>query len=173
MKIAVFGKPGGGKSTLAGQIAAATGLPLHALDLVQYQPGGVPLPDDEFERLHARILAEPCWIIDGFGNRNAFEAMIDAASVLVYVERPAPIHYWWVTKRLLKSPFAKPLGWPEGSPMLRSTISSYRFLRRSPRFWNTAMKTRLLAMRPAKQVHVVRQASDARRLLAELRSLTQ
>jgi broad-specificity NMP kinase len=40
MKIAVFGKPGGGKSTLSLQIAVATKLPLHQLDLVQYQGGG-------------------------------------------------------------------------------------------------------------------------------------
>ena len=53
--------------------------------------------------------------------------MLRAADVLVYVERPTLTHYWWVTKRLLKSPFVQPLSWPEGSKMLKSTLTSYRF----------------------------------------------
>jgi adenylate kinase family enzyme len=170
MKIAVFGKPGGGKSTLSRQIAAATKLPLHQLDLVQYQRGGSKVPDEEFLRRHAEILAQEQWVVDGFGNPQAFAAMLHAADLLVYVERFSLIHYWWVTKRLLTSPFSKPLGWPEGSPILSSTISSYRFLRRSSEFWNAALMDKLLALRPGKRVYVVRKQSDVRALLAELGS---
>jgi adenylate kinase family enzyme len=170
MKIAVFGKPGGGKSTLSLQIAAATKLPLHQLDLVQYQRGGTKVPDEEFLRRHAEIIAQEQWVVDGFGNSQAFAAMLHAADLLVYVERFSLIHYWWVTKRLLKSPLSKPLGWPEGSPILSSTISSYRFLRRSPKFWNSALKAKLLALRPGKRVYVVRKQSDVGALLAELSS---
>lgn len=173
MKIAVFGKPGGGKSTLSLQIAAATKLPLHQLDLVQYQRGGTKVPDEVFTKLHAEIMAQEKWVVDGFGNPQVFAAMVAAADVLVYVERSSLTHYWWVTKRLLKSPFSKPLGWPEGSPLLSSTISSYRFLRRSPRFWNSAMKAKLLALRPGKRVYVVRRQSDVAALLGELSSWSQ
>ena len=74
----------------------------------------------------------------------------------------------WVTKRFLKSPFVKPLGWPKNSPMLKSTISSYRFLRLSGRFWTPALKAKLLAFRPGKRVYVVRRQSDVKSLLAEL-----
>ena len=168
MRIAVFGKPGGGKSTLSQQIAATTRLPLHQLDLVQYERGGARVPDEQFARRHAEILASGHWVVDGFGNPHLFAAMLRAAHVLVYVERSPLRHYWWVTKRLLKSPFAKPLGWPEGSPLLSSTIASYRVLRRSPRFWNQAMVASLLAMRPEKRVYVVRTRSDERALLADL-----
>jgi adenylate kinase family enzyme len=169
MKVAVFGKPGGGKSTLARQLAAATNLPLIQLDLVQYKAGGARVPDDEFLRQHAEILARPTWVVDGFGTPKAFEAMLRAADVLVYIERAPLIHYWWTTKRLLKSPFSKPLGWPENSPMLASTISSYRFLRLSGRFWTPALKSRLLALRPDKRVYVVHRQADVVSLLAELR----
>lgn len=62
MKIAVFGKPGGGKSTLSLQIAAATKMPLHQLDLVQYQRGGGKVPDEEFLRRHAEIMAREQWV---------------------------------------------------------------------------------------------------------------
>jgi len=77
-------------------------------------------------------------------------------------------HYWWVTKRLLKSPFTQPLGWPEGSPVLKSTISSYRFLKLSPKFWTPVFKARLLALRPGKRVYVVRRQSDVLALLTEI-----
>ncbi len=168
MKVAVFGKPGGGKSTLAQQIAIAAQLPLQQLDLIQYKKGGGRVPDEEFLARHAELLAQDRWVIDGFGTPQAFEAMLRAADVLVYVERSTPVHYWWVTKRLLKSPFADPIGWPENSPMLASTLSSYRFLRLSPRFWTPAMRERLLSMRPAKRVFVIRRQSDVWSLLAEL-----
>ena len=168
MKVAVFGKPGGGKSTLARQIATTANLPLQQLDLLQYEIGGARVPDEEFLRRHAKALAQQHWVVDGVGNPLAFEAMLRAADVLVYVERSSLTHYWWVTKRFLKSPFVKPLGWPKGSPMLKSTISSYRFLRLSDRFWTPALKARLLALRPGKLVYVIRRQSDVKLLLAEL-----
>jgi adenylate kinase family enzyme len=167
MKIAVFGKPGGGKSTLARQIAATANLPLHQLDLLQYETGDAMVRDEEFLRRHTEVLAGKRWVVDGFGTPRAFEAMLRAADVLVYVERSFLTHYWWVTKRFLKSPFVQPLGWPEGSPILRSTLSSYRYLRLSSRFWTPAFKARLLALRPGKRVYVVHRQSDVNSLLVE------
>lgn len=170
MKVAVFGKPGGGKSTLSQKVSVEAGLPLHHFDLIKYKAGGAPVPDEVFMTLHAQILAQERWVMDGFGNALSFEATLREADVLVYVERAPLIHYWWVTKRFLLSPFSKPLGWPEGSPMLRSTISSYRFLRLSPRFWTPELKARLLALRPLKRVYVIRRPSDESALLSDLRS---
>ena len=60
-RVAVFGNTGGGKSTLSKQIAAATGLPLHILDKVQFQPGGIPVPPKEFQQAHQEILDGEAW----------------------------------------------------------------------------------------------------------------
>jgi adenylate kinase family enzyme len=171
MKVAVFGKPGGGKSTLSQKIAVAAALPLYQLDMIQFKKGGARVPDDELARLHADILAQPRWVLDGFGTRQTFEAMLRAATVLVYVERASWVHYWWVTKRFLESPFSKPLGWPEGSPMLESTLSSYRYLRLSARFWTPDFKARLVAQRPAKRVYVIRHRVHEVALLNDLEHL--
>jgi hypothetical protein len=38
-------------------------------------------------------------------------------------------------KRLLKSCFVKPQGWPEGSSVLKGTLASWKYLRLSPEFW--------------------------------------
>jgi hypothetical protein len=169
MKIAVFGKPGGGKSTLSQQIASVTDLPLHQLDLVQFVEGGAKVPDEVFVKRHSEILANPRWVIDGFGTPLSFEDLLRAADVLVYVERAAIVHYWWVTKRFILSPFIKPPGWPARSPIARSTISSFRFLRLSYRFWTPDFRARLLALQPGKRVYIVERQSDARAMLNELK----
>ena len=168
MKVAVFGKPGGGKSTLSQQIASVTNLPLHQLDLIQFAEGGAKVPDEAFVKYHSEILANPRWVIDGFGTPRSFEDLLRAADVLVYVERAAIVHYWWVTKRFILCPFIKPLGWPARSPMLRSTISSYRFLRLSYRFWTPDFRAKLLALQPGKRVYIVERQPDVEALLSEL-----
>ena len=43
-RIAVFSNAGGGKSTLARRLAAATELPLHVIDEMQFRAGGSPFP---------------------------------------------------------------------------------------------------------------------------------
>ena len=169
MKVAVFGKPGGGKSTLSQHIASVANLPLHQLDLIQFVEGGTKIPDEVFVKHHSQILANPCWVIDGFGTPQSFEDLLRAADVLVYVERAAMVHYWWVTKRFILSPFIKPLGWSVRSPMVSSTISSYRFLRLSYKFWTPAFRAKLLALRPGKLVYIVERQSDVRAMLNELK----
>jgi hypothetical protein len=62
-------------------------------------------------------------------------ARVGAADTLIYVDLPYYVHYWWVTKRLLKSFFVKPEGWPEGSSVLKGTLASWKYLRLSPNFW--------------------------------------
>ena len=62
---AVIGPNGSGKSTLAHRLAEITGLPLHPLDLIQFRPGGEPVPHEEYLRQHAELLQREEWIIDG------------------------------------------------------------------------------------------------------------
>ena len=66
-RVAVFGNAGGGKSTLAKRLAETTGLPLHPLDLIQYEPGGGEAPREQYLQAHAELLRRDEWIIDGFG----------------------------------------------------------------------------------------------------------
>ncbi len=55
--------------------------------------------------------------------------------------------------------------------MWESTISSYRTLRSSPRFWSAEFKKQLMARRSAKHVFVVRRRSDEAEVLRELQSM--
>lgn len=173
MRVAVFGKPGGGKSTLAARVARAAGLPLYQIDMLRYEEGGAEVPAETFMARYTEVLARPKWVLDGFASPATFQTTLEQATVLVYVERAAPVHYWWVTKRFILSPLRAPLGWPRYSPMMASTLASYRYLRRSPRFWTEELKERLRSHRPAKQVHFIATASDEKQLLDDLQALAR
>jgi adenylate kinase family enzyme len=127
-KIAVFGNAGGGKSTLSRRLSEATGLPLHVLDKIKYQSGGVETPQEDYKHIHQEILATDEWIIDGFGCMETLWVRLDKADTLVFVDLPIYVHFWWVTKRMITGYFSPPLGWPEKSPILKSSMNSYRAL---------------------------------------------
>jgi len=126
-RVAIFGNAGGGKSTLARELAAITGLPLHVVDMLEFRPGGAAVPPEEYVRAHGALIAGEEWIIDGYGGKTVWERL-DAADTLIHVDLPLAAHAIGVTKRLVKGLFSPPQGWPEGSPVIASSLSSYRVL---------------------------------------------
>jgi adenylate kinase family enzyme len=127
-KVAVFGNTGGGKSTLSKKLSEITGLPLYILDKIQYQSGGIEVPQEDYKHAHEKILATDRWIIDGFGCMETLWLRLNEADSLVFVDLPLYIHFWWVTKRLILGYFKPPEGWPQKSPILKSSLISYRVL---------------------------------------------
>ncbi len=127
-KVAVFGNAGGGKSTLSKRLSQITGLPLHILDKIQYRSGGTEIPDEEYKQIHQQILVSDRWIIDGFGCMETLWLRLNEADTLVFVDLPLYMHFWWVTKRLITGYFKPPEGWPQKSPILKSSLNSYRVL---------------------------------------------
>ena len=127
-RVAIFGNAGGGKSTLARELAAITGLPLHVLDKIRYRPGGREVPYEEYLQAHATLVDSSEWIIDGYDFIKLAWERFEAADTLIHVDLPLAVHALWVTKRLVKGLFVTPEGWPENSPMIRSSIQSYRVL---------------------------------------------
>jgi adenylate kinase family enzyme len=127
-KVAVFGNAGGGKSTLSKRLSEIAGLPLHILDKIQFRSGGAEVSDEEYKRAHQEILLADRWVIDGFGSIETLWSRLDRADTLVYVDLPLYLHFWWVTKRLLTGYIKPPDGWPENSPIFKSSINSYRAL---------------------------------------------
>ena len=168
-RVAVFGNAGGGKSTIARRLAELTGLPLYVIDMMQFRAGGVKVPQHEFLRAHADLLRRDEWIIDGFGSTALSWKRFAAADTLIYVDLPLFVHYTWVTKRLIKGLFADPKGWPEGSPLWSSTLSSYRVIPRCQR--NLTPKYRLLIAEAAtsKRVHHLRSVPQIHSFLEAVR----
>ncbi len=158
-KVAVFGNAGGGKSTLARKLAELTHIPLYPLDKIKYRPGGGEVPHDEYLEAHAELLRRDAWIIDGFGCVKSAWERFAAADTLVHIDLPLHTHFWWVTKRLLKGLFVTPEGWPENSPMLRSTINSYRVLWLCHRRLTPKYRSLVFEARHQKRVHRLRSAA--------------
>ncbi|MDH6016650.1 adenylate kinase [Vibrio splendidus] len=159
-KVAVFGKPGSGKSTISKALALATGIELHQLDSIVYKANGEFVEREVFDLAHDNIINSESWIIDGFGPLGSFNTRLEAADTLVYIDLPYPISYWFVTKRMLKGLFIKPEGWPDGSSVIKGTIQSYKTLKLCPKFWNDDFRLRLELRAKEKEVHIIRSVSE-------------
>ncbi len=159
-RVAVFGNTGAGKSTLARRLAELTGIPLFPLDLIQWRPGDVKVPHDEYLQKHADILARPAWIIDGFGCRKSAWERFAAADTLVYIDLPLVTHAWWVTKRLFRGLWVTPEGWPEGSRILRSTLRCYHTIWLCHRRLTPDYRKLVADARGEKRVHHLESAAE-------------
>lgn len=159
-KIAVFGKPGSGKSILSKRLASATGIKLHALDLIVYKKNGDRVDRRIYDKKHEKILSSESWIIDGFGPIESFYQRLDRADTLIYIELPYVISYWLVTKRFLKGLVVKPEGWPDGSSILKGTMESYKVLKLCPKFWNDSFMQKLEKLSANKSLYVIQSISE-------------
>jgi adenylate kinase family enzyme len=159
-RVAVFGNAGGGKSRLASELAAATGLPLHVVDKMQFRAGGEAVPEAEYVRAHADLIGRDEWIIDGYGTTaTAFERFA-RADTLVYVDLPLFMHYWFVTKRFAKGLFAAPEGWPEDSPLWSSTLSSLRVIPLCHKYMTPKYRQLVVDAAASKRVHHLRSPEE-------------
>ncbi|WP_394125456.1 adenylate kinase [Vibrio hepatarius] len=159
-KVAVFGKPGSGKSTVSKALASALGLPLHQLDSIVYKPNGEFVARKEFDATHNDILRSEAWVIDGLGPITSFNERLAAADTLIYIDLPYSVSYWFVTKRLLKGLLVKPEGWPDGSSILKGTLNSYKTLKLCPKFWNDDFLSKLMEHKSSKEVYVIKTVSE-------------
>jgi len=159
-KIAVFGKPGSGKSTLSKSLASATGIQLHPLDSIVYKKNGHLVDAETYDRQHENILSSNSWIMDGFGPIGSFNKRLDRADTLIYIDLPYVVSYWLVTKRLIKGLFVKPEGWPDGSSILKGSLQSYKVLRLCPKFWNDGFLQKLQELSANKSLYVIRSMSE-------------
>ena len=164
-KVAVFGNAGGGKSTLARALAGLTNLPLYPLDMIQYRAGGGEVPRDQYLRAHAELLSRDAWIIDGYGCRASAWERFASADTLIYVDLAFLTHFLWITKRLLKGIFVTPEGWPERSPILSSSIQSYRVLWLCHRHLTPRYRALVSEARRHKRVHHLQSSAEIRAFL--------
>ncbi len=167
-KVAVFGNAGGGKSTLAKAVAARLQLPLFALDKICYYAGGGAVPPEIYLKRHEDILARSEWVLDGYGSIDTVWKRLSVADTLVFIDLPLSLHFWWVTKRFFKGLFVQPEGWPEGSPMLSSTLRAYRVLWLCHRRLTPKYRAHVLTAAATKDVFHLRSRSEIADFLANL-----
>lgn len=79
------GTAGAGKSTMAGRIAAALGLPYVELDALFNGPGWTPRP--EFAAEVRRFVREPTWVTE-YQYREVRPLLLDEADTVVWLDHP-------------------------------------------------------------------------------------
>ncbi len=165
-KILVIGSGGSGKTTVAKEIAARTGLPLIHLDQLFWHPGWIKTPDDEWDRLIAELSAQDAWIMDGNYGRT-LPTRVAAADTVVFLDLPPVVCTWRILKRRLRylgryRPDVAP-GCPESLTWeFVSWVWTYRTRRRPE------ILQRLEAVRESKKVFVLQSDADVQRFLPTL-----
>jgi len=173
MKIAVFGKSGGGKSTFSKKLSLITNIPLLPLDKIEYLDGGEKASEEQYLLKYNDVLNKESWIIEGFGTIDTFRERLKIADTLIYIDLPMRVHYWRVMKRFIMSPFVKPEGWPDNSPMIRSTYNSYLHLFKvAPKFWNSSFLERLENMQEEKKIYYLTSTKEFDKCIEDLKTVS-
>ena len=127
-RVMVIGNAGGGKSTLCGAVCDRHGLPYFAIDKIQWKPNWVPTPEEEYRGKHRALVGGSRWLIDGYGPFDSVVERLEACDTVIFVDHPIHIHFWWATKRQVKSLFfGRPDG-PEGCPMWPITFRLFKMM---------------------------------------------
>jgi adenylate kinase family enzyme len=98
-RVMIIGGPGSGKSMLAKQLHAITGLPLYHLDQFYWRPGWQAPPQDEWHGTVSQIAAREEWIMDG-GYRNSFHLRMPRADTILWLDLPRRIAFPRVVRRI-------------------------------------------------------------------------
>ncbi|WP_244509962.1 adenylate kinase [Rhizobium sp. AC27/96] len=98
-RIVILGNAGGGKSTLARNMAKQRGLTHFEIDKLLWREGWIQAPIDDYSEQHQRVISEESWIIDGLGHRDSIPARIDRATEIILIDMPLWMHFWLAAER--------------------------------------------------------------------------
>lgn len=99
-RVAIFGRPGSGKSVLAKSLSKALDIPLYHLDCHYFAAHWVVRDKAEFLAWQQGIVDHDKWIFDG-NNLDSLELRYARADAVIYLNRPRYLCYWRVCKRSL------------------------------------------------------------------------
>lgn len=119
-RILVYGVTGSGKTTLAARIGMVTGLPWTSVDDLTWEPGWVPVPEQEQRRRIAEIVAGEEWVLD-----TAYGSWVDLplrrAELVVALDYPR----WVSLARLLRRSLTRVV---DRRPICNGNTESWRQL---------------------------------------------
>ena len=89
-KVIVIGCPGSGKSTFSRALQKVTGLPLHHLDLLYWNPDKTTVPEPDFQKRLQAVLETNAWIVDGnYG--STMEQRLQACDTVFFLDYPVEL----------------------------------------------------------------------------------
>lgn len=97
-KIAVIGCGGAGKSTFSCKLSEVLHIPVYHLDKLNWKPGWVPTPKEEFDATMKTLVSQKEWIIDGNYGRT-LDLRLKSADTIVFLNMPRYQCVYRIVKR--------------------------------------------------------------------------
>jgi adenylate kinase family enzyme len=101
-KIVIVGCCGGGKTTLAYELAKKLSLEVYDLDDHFWHAGWITTPDDRWSEIQHDLVSRDKWIISGT-YLSTLNIRIDAADTIIFLDLPLWLCFWRVIKRKVKN----------------------------------------------------------------------
>lgn len=98
-RVLVAGTTGVGKTTTAGRIARALGIPHTEVDSRYHGPGWVPRP--EFVAEVEAYTSEPTWVTE-WQYHQVRAMLVERADTLVWLDLPIPVAFWRLLRRTIR-----------------------------------------------------------------------
>ncbi len=123
-RVAVWGAPASGKTTLAQRLATALGAAHLEMDAVHWQPGWVPLPTEEFRTRVAQFAAGERWVVDGEYFTKAADLIEARADMVVWLDYGLPLLEWRLLWRTVGRVWRHEVLWNGNRETLRGALFS-------------------------------------------------
>jgi adenylate kinase family enzyme len=169
-RVLIYGVTGSGKTRLARQVSERTGLPLHCVDDLTWEPGWVVVPADEQRRRITQICATDRWVLD-HAYRSFLDVLLARADLVVGLDYPR----WLSLARLIRRTLGRAI---DGREICNGNTESFRriFSRDSIIVWHfrsfggrrRQIRAWAAAAPPGAQLVRLRSRAETRRWLASL-----
>lgn len=104
-RINIIGPAGAGKTSLAGELAAALGMPHIELDGLFWLDNWVPVDKETFRQKVEMALATPRWVVDGNYSSKVQDLVWERAQMVIWLDYP----FLLVLSRLVRRTFRRAL----------------------------------------------------------------
>jgi adenylate kinase family enzyme len=134
-RIVVIGNAGGGKSTLARQLARRRELPLIEVDRLLWQPGWQLTPSADYARQHAEIVARKDWVIDGLGRQDSIAERLARSTGIILIDMPLWMHFALAAERQIAWTRGQLDHPPAGAAEVPPTVELFRTIWEVEQSW--------------------------------------